>query len=223
MARALELFFFLLDAGRSLRKEQIITALWPEADQQIDHTFYNTIYYVRKALGESCLVSENNTYILSLASASSRQVWYDVSRFQEEYAQAKQALSQEADAAARAALLAMLDLYRGDYLQPFYSNWCAFRRDELRTAALDAHFHLAQLAWKHEEWEESAQHWQQMVAVDPCREEAHAGLMRCYLRQGKRGLALRQYQRCRDSLRQELGIDPGPTLQHLYQRLSADR
>jgi len=44
MARALELFFYLLDAGRPVRKEQIIAALWPEANEQVDHTFHNTVY-----------------------------------------------------------------------------------------------------------------------------------------------------------------------------------
>ncbi|MEO6892030.1 MAG: bacterial transcriptional activator domain-containing protein, partial [Ktedonobacteraceae bacterium] len=49
--------------------------------------------------------------------------------------------------------------------------------------------------------------------------EAHYGLMRCYSRQGRRGLALRQYQRCKEMLQQELGVEPGVTVQNLYRRL----
>ncbi|HZR40583.1 MAG TPA: BTAD domain-containing putative transcriptional regulator [Ktedonobacteraceae bacterium] len=223
MARALELFFYLLDAGRPLRKEQMIAALWPETDGQVDHTFHNAIYYVRKAIGEECLVFSRNTYSLQLTSRYGKGLSYDVARFETCYADARGALARQDDAAAAPALQEMIDLYRGDYLLPFYRDWCSLRRETLRTAYLDAHLHLAQLAWSSEAFEESVHHWQQIVAVDPCREEAHAGLIRCYLRQGKRGLAWRQYTRCRETLQQELGVEPGPGIQRLYQHLSTAR
>ena len=222
MARAMELFYLLLDSERPLRKEQIITALWPDSDdEQIDHTFHSTIYYLRKAFGDSCITTQKGSYTLTLALIFGEQVEYDVAAFQNEYTKAKQALAQQDDTSASTALLAMSNLYRGDYVQPFYSDWCTFRRDELRTSYLNARQLLAQLTWRSEQFEESMHHWQHMLAVDTCQEEAHYGLMRCYLRQGKRGLALRQYQRCRDTLQQELGVQPGPTIQHLYQRLVA--
>src|SRR5437879_3902791 len=40
MARSMELFFLLLDNGRPMRKEQIISALWSELDDQINQTFH---------------------------------------------------------------------------------------------------------------------------------------------------------------------------------------
>jgi DNA-binding SARP family transcriptional activator len=64
-------------------------------------------------------------------------------------------------------------------------------------------------------------HWQHMLAIDNCMEEAHYGLMRSYLRRNKRGLALRQYQRCASALRGELGVVPGKAIQNLYQQMIA--
>jgi DNA-binding SARP family transcriptional activator len=49
---------------------------------------------------------------------------------------------------------------------------------------------------------------------------AHYGIMRCYARQGKRDLALRQYQRCRRELHEQLGAEPGHTIQKFYQHLA---
>src|SRR5437867_2736927 len=40
--------------------------------------------------------------------------------------------------------------------------------------------------------------------------------MRLYVRQGRRGPALRQYQICVDTLRKELGIEPDSLTQRLY-------
>ncbi|HZO74048.1 MAG TPA: BTAD domain-containing putative transcriptional regulator [Ktedonobacteraceae bacterium] len=219
MARAMELFFFLLDCGRPMRKEQIITALWSEADEQINQTFHSTIYYLRKALKESCVVSHRGAYSLDFSSLHGNNAQYDVALFKEYYAQAKQFLANENDSEAKTALLAMVDLYQGDYVQPFYSDWCTFRRDELRRTYLEARNHLAHIFWRLEMFDESAVHWQHMLAMDSWIEEAHYGLMRYYMRTGKRGLALRQYQRCAEILAQELGAEPGPAIQGLYHRI----
>jgi DNA-binding SARP family transcriptional activator len=59
----------------------------------------------------------------------------------------------------------------------------------------------------------------QLVASDPCREEAHRRLMRCYSRQGQPHLALRQYRACAEALRRELGVDPEPATAELAGRL----
>jgi len=217
MARAMEMFFYLLDCGRPVNKEQILTVLWPEFDEQVNQTFRSTIYYLRKALGESSIVSQGSLYSLNLGDS----VWYDIAIFKEQQKLATQALDSGDEAHAREALQAMIQLYRGDYVQSFYSDWCTFRRDELRRAYLDARRQLAEMAWRDEQLDESTVHWQHMLAIDNCLEEAHYGLMRCYLRQGKRGLVLRQYQRCRDILQQELAVQPGPAIQNLYQRIIA--
>lgn len=217
MARAMELFFFLLNAGRPIHKERIVAALWPDVDDQIDQTLRSTIYYLRKVLGTSCVTSHAGAYALDLAYGE--HVWYDVTVFQEHYCTAQAALTIGDDNVASTAFQEMTRLYRGDYAQSFYSDWCTSRRNELRHAYLDAHHQLALIAWRNDRLDESVLHWQHLLAMDKCLEEGHYGLMRCYLRQGKRGLALRQYQRCVESLRDELAVMPGPNIQHLYQRL----
>jgi len=219
MARSMELFFFLLDSGRPMRKEQIITALWPQVDDQINQTFHSTIYYLRKAVNESYVVSHGGIYSLDLSSLDDNMMQYDVALFKEQYTQAKQFLASQNDEEAKAALLAMVELYQGDYVQPFYCDWCSFRRDELRRVYLEARNLLAHIAWRQEEFDESAVHWQHMLAMDNWIEEAHYGLMKYYIRTGKRGLALRQYQRCVETLQEELGAQPGQAVQSLYQRI----
>ncbi|HEY1349862.1 MAG TPA: BTAD domain-containing putative transcriptional regulator [Ktedonobacteraceae bacterium] len=220
MARAMELFFYLLDCGRPLRKEAIITDLWAEVDEQTTRTFYSTIYYLRQALGgESIIVAKGGTYALKLDVLYGASLWYDVAAFLEAQAQARRALEQQQDELARTAYLRMVEYYHGDYVQPFYNDWPTIRRDELRRAYLDARQQLALVAWRAEDFDESIVHWQHILAIDSWLEEAHYGLMRCYLRQGKRGLALRQYQRCKDILAREFGTTPKASIQNLYQRL----
>lgn len=220
MARAMELCFYLLNCARPMRKEAIITALWPEADEQTTRTFYSTIYYLRQALGdEAVIAAKSGSYALTLEAVYRDDIWYDIAAFESHLATGRKARAEENDEQAKAAYLAMVNLYRGDYVQSFYSDWCTTRREELRSAYLEAHQQLALIAWRAEELDESILHWQQMLALDNWLEEAHYGLMRCYARQGKRGLALRQYQRCKEILQEEFAAAPKASMQSLYQRL----
>jgi len=221
MARTMELFFFLLERDQPTSKESILTALWPEFDEQTNQTFHSTLHHLRKVLGEACIVFRAGGYSLDLAACYGDQVFYDVRAFQRYRLEAEQALARQDETGAREAFLNLVALYRGDYGRPFYNNWCTLRRDELRATYLEARRQLAKLAWHAEAWSESAEHWRHMLLLDNCLEEAHYGLIRCYLHQGKRGAALRQYQSCQKILQQELGIQPGPALQHLYERLTA--
>jgi len=221
MARAMELFFFLLDRTRPTSKEAILAAVWPEFDEHTNQTFHSTLHHLRKVLGEACLVFHPGGYSLDLAAGYGEQVFYDVKAFHCSRLEAEQALARHDAARAREAMLTMVALYQGDYGRPFYNTWCTLRRDELRTAYLQARRQLAELAWQAETWQESAEHWHHMLLLDNLLEEAHYGLIRCYMRQGKRGAALRQYQSCQKTLQEELGLQPGPALQHLYKRLTA--
>lgn len=224
MPKSMELFFLFLNSTTHLRKEQIITALWPhEVDDQTDQTWRSTLYYLRKVIGEASIVKKGGRYELNLSALYGQDVWYDVDVFLSYKKQAQQALEEDDEEHAYTAFLAMTDLYRGDYVQSFYSDWCIFRRDELRGDYLDARHQLALLAWHQERFDEAATHWQHMLAIDNCMEEAHYGLMRSYVRRNKRGLALRQYQRCATALKDELGVIPGKAIQNLYQQITASQ
>lgn len=220
MARSLELFFFLLEKRKPVRKEQITMALWPEHDgEQTDSTVRTMIYYLRRALGKNIIVSQSGLYSLDTTAWGKDKLWYDVDIFNAQHMQAKKALEAQDDDMAKVALTRMVNLYNGDYVQPFYNDWCIPRRDKLRQAYMDAHHQLARIAWRREEWDDSLLHWQRLVALDVCYEAAHYGIMRCYLQQGKRELALRQFQSCSQILQEELSTPPKASLQKLYRSI----
>lgn len=220
LAKSLELCFFLLDCQRRIHRKKIIEALWSEDEEYADQTVRSVFHYLRKALGKDCLDSQGGMYMLDLHKVYGEQIWYDVAIFQQHQIQVRQTLEEEDQAIAENHLRAMIDLYRGDYVQSFYSDWCVPRREALRTQCLDVYRELAHLLWRQERWEDSLVCWQQLVALAPYDEEAHEGTMRCYLRLGKRGLAVQQYHRCKEVLQRELALLPGTPLQKLYQRIT---
>jgi len=216
----MELYFYLLNCNAPIRKEQIIDALWPDSEENIDQTFRSAIYYLRKAIGDACIkYHRSGLYALDHASLYGQQVWYDIEVFQRRYTEAQHFTDQEDEEAAFKSFQDVIDCYRGSYVQSFYSNWCIRRRDELQSMYINARQQLALLAWKNEQLDECMLHWQHILSIDSCLEEAHYGLMRCYIRQGKRNLALRQYQHYASILQEELSASPGLSIQKLYQRL----
>lgn len=219
MARSMEMCYFLLEYQKPIRKELLIEALWPTDEEYVDQTFRSALHYLRKIIGKECVTSQKGLYSLNLDVLYENEIWYDVEQFQYHYLKAKEALVNADTENARASFQSMIELYRGDYLQAFYSNWCTGRREELRQRYIEARRELARMAWEDDHLEESMAHWQQMLAVDSCSEEAHYGLMRCYVRFGKRSLAVRQYQRYAKTIEHELALSPAPLLQKFYQRL----
>ena len=59
------------------------------------------------------------------------------------------------------------------------------------------------------------------MAVEPTREEAHAGLMRLYALSGRQRLALRQYERLSEALSGELDLEPSVEVRELRDDISA--
>jgi len=57
------------------------------------------------------------------------------------------------------------------------------------------------------------------VALEPYRESAYVLLMRAHAAAGNRAVALHAYERCRDQLREQLGVEPAPSTEAAYVEL----
>jgi DNA-binding SARP family transcriptional activator len=216
----MELFFLLLDAQAPLTREHMVAALWQDEQAPPDQTWRSTLHYLRKILGVACITAQHGTYALQLAPAYTVQ--QDSDAFQKELARAGEAQQAGDFVEASQALTAAVQIYKGDYLASFAHEWCRPRRAELRQMCMSAHQQLAEMAWQRRQLDESLAHWQQMLELDTGSELAHLGIIRCYLAQGKRSQALREYRQYRDFLRDERQGAPGQELQLLYRHLIVD-
>ena len=117
-------------------------------------------------------------------------------------------------------------LYRGDFLAQIFladcaafEEWALLKREWLRHQALQA---LSDLARGHQAQADSetayTYAWRQLE-LDPLREAAHRQLMRSLAGQGRRSEALAQYQKCRDLLATELGVEPAVETTALAEQL----
>ncbi|MFZ1426677.1 MAG: BTAD domain-containing putative transcriptional regulator, partial [Geminicoccaceae bacterium] len=126
----------------------------------------------------------------------------------------------DAESLGRAA-----DLYRGDLLEGLAAreasidDWLAPERRRLRDLATDTLAKLLKFWMADGTSVEAAAAVRRLLALEPAHEVAHRALMRLLARAGDRRAALRQYQRCRAILAQELGVEPEEETKRLYQEL----
>ena len=100
-----------------------------------------------------------------------------------------------------------------------YEDWAALTRERLRLAYLDALGRLSNLYFNAGHYTACASLCQRIIERDPCREDAHRRLMRCYSRQGQPHLALMQYRMCARALADELGVETDPSTAELHEHI----
>jgi LuxR family transcriptional regulator, maltose regulon positive regulatory protein len=66
---------------------------------------------------------------------------------------------------------------------------------------------------------EAAEAYRKVISHDRYSEAAHGHLMRCYVRMGERGRALKHYEGLVELLSEELGAKPAPESEALYEAL----
>ena len=114
-------------------------------------------------------------------------------------------------------------LYQGDFLEEdLYDEWPRPQRERLRTTYLDIADRLSEYHRRQGEYTAAIALCQKVLALDNCVEEAHRRLMRCYLAQGQRHLAIRQYHTCVQALAKELDVPPADETRSLYASISAN-
>jgi two-component SAPR family response regulator len=109
-----------------------------------------------------------------------------------------------------------LQLYTSDLLDEFHEDWALRERENMRLLFLKGMAHLMNYYTHQNLFEQSIACGQQILNIDPLREEIHRELMRIYSTSGQRPLAVHQYKICREVLMAELGIEPMQETQNLY-------
>lgn len=203
-----------LRLDRPTTRSMLLQAIWPECDRELAGQSLNSLVYtLRKSLrgalaDQPPIVCDDGAYWLNTRTA----IAVDVALFDAHIRSARR-LQRAGDAAGTAAeMLNAVQLYRGDLIENSLVE-LAIERERLRSDYLDSLRYLVGDALQRHDWEMGLDFGHAMLKTDPCLEEAHRVLMRCYAALGRRTQAIRQFELCRDVLRQEFSIEPeGDTL-----------
>jgi DNA-binding SARP family transcriptional activator len=105
-----------------------------------------------------------------------------------------------------------VEALRGLLLPGWYEDWVLAERERLRQLSLEAMEQLAQSLLDAGQVRLAIEAALSVVAAEPLRESAHRVLIDAHVASGNRSEALRQFDRARTILDDELGLPPGAGL-----------
>ncbi len=217
------LSFLLLYRDRPHHREVLAGTLWPESDtEQSKKNLRQSLWQLRAARGidqaSAPLLLADTEWI----QVNAGQLWLDVAHLEEAYARVKLIPGERLDAADAAVLGRVVPLYRGDLLEGCYQSWCVYERERLKALYLSLLERLLAYCEATSRAEEGVTHGELLLRYDRAHERAHRRLMRLRYQAGDRTGAIRQFERCCEALREELGIAPGERTRLLYEQLKSD-
>ena len=113
-----------------------------------------------------------------------------------------------------------LELYGGDFLpEELYLPWAGTKREELRTTYLEFLHRLARLQENRGSLTKAIDCYKRWLQADPFSDEPYQKLMLLYAQKGMRSMALKVYENCRQTLRQELQTEPDEATTAIYRKI----
>ena len=212
----------LLLRGGVVSLDELSEDVWdgrPPAGAAI--TLRNHVLRLRRQLGDEAAVrvrSRPPGYLIDVADDE-----FDVTRFRALRASAAKAVATADWHTASSRLGRALDLWRGEPLQDIPSQRLRDRHgallSELYIEAVEARVEADLQLGHHDHLPAQLQ---DLLRAHPYRERVSMLLMRALIAVHRRADALETYRRTRHRLAEDLGIEPGPELQALHQRILAD-
>jgi DNA-binding SARP family transcriptional activator/streptogramin lyase len=206
----------LLHRNEAVSPDRLADGLWGEAPPAAAAKSIQTyVSRLRKRLPGERLATRPAGYVLRVEDDE-----FDAARFERMLAQGRTALA-AGDATAAAEVLAdALALWRGPALADFRYELFAqaeiTRLEELRLAAQMEHAEAELALGRHDRL---VPRLQALVGEHPLQERLRGQLMVALYRSGRQSEALECYREGRRILVDELGIEPGPSLQELQQAI----
>lgn len=205
----------LIRANQVVPADALIHEVWgDEPPEKARNTLQTYVSNLRKSIGDGRLEGRSPGYVLLVEPSE-----LDAARFDALVRDAKRALPVDPDVAV-ATLDDALAMWRGPALADLSDQQSlladAARLDELRSEAQEDRIEgfLAGGAQGRAIGELEA-----LLARNPLRERLWGQLMLALYREGRQAEALGAFQRAREILADELGIDPSPELARLHERV----
>lgn len=211
------LAYLVLNRGRPVSRDELISAIWPDAPPVDPSAALRTqLSRLRGALGSEALAGRD-TVELRLPD----NTWIDIEAAERAIRVADSALkaSDWKDAWAHAHIA--LNIAGRPFLAGFEAPWVEEVRQELEELELRARevISRAGIGLGGSELAGAERSARALIRAAPFRESGYLNLMRALVASGNTAEALRTYDELRKLLAEELGSAPGNEIQALHRRL----
>lgn len=212
--KALALLIYLAVTAERHTRDALATLLWPNSDQRkARQALRNRLSELNRALGGDWLETSQESVGLRAGFK------LDVAEFQQTIKE---------NPTGSPSLMTAVDLYRDDFLTgftlpncPAFDEWQFFQSESLRQSLASTLERLVGMLSDQTDDEPAILYARRWLALDPLHEAAYRQLMWLYAQADQQTAALRQYERCRQTLEDELGISPSEETTGLYNAIQS--
>jgi DNA-binding SARP family transcriptional activator len=218
------LAYLALAKGRFFSRSDLLSTLWSDPAQDgSSGSFNTTLWRLRKTLARAPL--EHDEIVQcdrrgAVGLARDAPLKLDVDEFSELVNPGLNKALEQLDETDIENLRRGVRLYRDDILSGFSDDWALRARELHRRLQLNALARLMQLSALARDYASAIRYAQEILDHDALREDVHRELMRLFMLNGQRAMALRQFELCRAALRKELAIQPMAETLQAYQRIA---
>jgi DNA-binding SARP family transcriptional activator len=216
------LAFLVLHPSLNHSRLKLIDLLWPDCSEQQGRGRLNTaVWRLRVIFDTIHFAYEDSLHTsrdyISFQPPSSMQADFDTFQYYARRANLAEEATSREDWLRQA-----LALYQGEFCEGLYADWCLLQRERLARLHLRTLGQLMHCYMQRDAHEEAVEIGQQILQVDPLREEVHRALMRCYYRLGHYTQAIQQFQTCSRLLQEELQLLPMPATTMLFSQIATE-
>ena len=214
------LAYLLLQRGHSHPRELLAGCFWGDYSQQRARRCLNSaLWRLRRVLEPEGV--RRGTFLLTSSNGEigfnpESDFWLDTSAFEAKVSQILNKPILDMDASDVQTVENSLELYTGELLAGCYEEWALRERERLRRLYLNGLARLMRFYNHHQDFKKGLTYGQKILDEEPLREEIHRDVMRLYLQNGQRAMAVRQFELCRQILAKELDIQPMEETRRLY-------
>jgi DNA-binding SARP family transcriptional activator len=206
----------LLNRNRVVSVDRLVDDLWGEQPPETaTKALQGYVSQLRKALGADRLLTKPPGYSLKVEDAE-----LDLARFELLVREGRELLGAGDSKAAAKRFDEALELWRGPPFVEFqaepFARDAGARLEDARLAALEERIEADLALGRHARL---VSELEQLVASEPLRERPRGQLMLALYRSGRQADALELYRKTRETLSEELGIEPSLELQELERRM----
>jgi DNA-binding SARP family transcriptional activator len=222
------LAYLAVEAGIPHRRSALAGLLWPDHPERAARdSLRNALANLRQVIHDQkteppYLIVDSETIQFNPSSDH----WLDVREFEALSVPGKQLALTDFPQSQITNLKSAVSFYRGSFLQgfslkdsPAFEEWSLLVREDLHRKVVSALTRLVQESELREEFDQSCAYAYRLVALEPWHEENCRQLMRLLAFNGQRAAALEQYETCRRSLTEELGVQPEVETVQLFERI----
>ncbi len=212
-AKTEALLYFLAATGQFHSRETLAGLLWAEMEEgKARRNLTKSLSVLRRLLSPYLIISTQR-----VGFDSDIAIDLDVAKL-------------EAAVSANGGASNIFSLYRGEFLAGFFvkdagafEDWQIAERERLREGAIGLFEEGMERAISRRVYGRGIEYGRRLLQLDPWRESVHRRLMLLLARQGQHGVALTQYEQCRQILADELGVEPVAETKALFERIRAAR